>query len=139
MPAGAAKPLQPMDLFDLELATDPQISPDGTQVVYVRRFADVMTDRRLSNLWIVGADGSRHRPLTTGKQNDVSPRWSPDGSQLLFVSDRDGSGQIYRRFMDTGETARLTNLTESPTGLAWSPDGRWISFAMHVPAPPPAP
>jgi Tol biopolymer transport system component len=135
-PPAAAKPLQPMDIFDLELAADPQISPDGTQVVYVRRFVDVMTDKRLSNLWIVGADGSGHRPLTTGKQSDGSPRWSPDGRQLLFVSDRDGSTQIYRRFMDTGETARLTNLTEAPAGLAWSPDGKWISFAMHVPAPP---
>ena len=73
--------------------------------------------------------------LTTGKQNDASPRWSPDGSQLLFVSERDGAAQIYRRFMDTGETARVTNLTESPAGIAWSPDGKWISFAMHVPQP----
>ena len=134
--AGATKPLQPMDIFDLETATDPQISPDGKHVVYVRRFADVMTDKRLANLWIVDADGANHRPLTTGKQNDASPRWSPDGSQLLFVSERDGAAQIYRRFMDTGETARVTNLTESPAGIAWSPDGKWISFAMHVPQPP---
>jgi acylaminoacyl-peptidase len=134
--APSAKPLQPMDLFDLETASDPQISPEGKHVVYVRRFADVMTDRRLANLWIVDTDGSNHRPLTTGKQNDGSPRWSPDGKQLLFVSERDGAAQIYRRFMDTGETARLTNLTKSPTGIAWSPDGKWISFAMHVPQPP---
>ncbi len=61
--ASAAKPLQPMDIFDLETATDPQISPDGKHVVYVRRFADVMTDKRLANLWIVDADGTNHRPL----------------------------------------------------------------------------
>ena len=88
--SAAPTPLQPMDLFDLETVAEPQISPDGKHVVYVRRFADVMTDKRLSNLWIVDADGSNHRPLTTGKQNDGSPRWSPDGKQLLFVSDRDG-------------------------------------------------
>ena len=95
-----------------------------------------MTDKRLPNLWIVDADGTDHRPLTTGNYNDSSPRWSPDGKQLLYLSDRDGTAQIYRRCMDTGETARLTNLTEAPAGIAWSPDGKWISFAMHVPQPP---
>ncbi|HVR28775.1 MAG TPA: S9 family peptidase [Thermoanaerobaculia bacterium] len=135
-PASARGPLQPMDIFELELATDPQISPDGTRVVYVRRFSDVMTDKRCSNLWIVGADGTGHRPLTTGNHTDSSPRWSPDGRELLYLSDREGSTQIHRRFMDTGETARVAHLTESPAGIAWSPDGRWISFAMHVPAPP---
>src|SRR5256885_8992862 len=76
-----SRKLAAMDEFQLQLATDPQISPDGKKVVYVRRFADPMTDRRYSNLWIVNADGSDHRPVTTGDRSDASPRWSPDGTR----------------------------------------------------------
>ncbi|MGH9844425.1 MAG: S9 family peptidase [Blastocatellia bacterium] len=130
------------DIFNLEVASDPQISPDGRRVIYVRQFAEIMADKRCSNLWIVNTDGSDHRPLTTGNFNDTSPRWSPDGKQIIYVSNRDqapgGPSQIYRRWMDTGETAKLTNLTQSAGGIAWSPDGKWISFAMHVPEAPPS-
>lgn len=130
-----AKPLDIQDIFHLQLATDPQIAPDGKRVVYVRQFCDIMTDRRHSNLWMVNADGSDHRALTTGNYNDSSPRWSPDGSSLIYVSNRDGQPQIYRRWMDTGQIAKLTNLTQAPAGLAWSPNGKWLSFTMHVPEP----
>jgi acylaminoacyl-peptidase len=138
MPAEAAgpTPLTAMDEFSLQLATDPQISPDSKRVVYVRQFNDVMSDKRYSNLWVVNADGSNHRVLTTGMHKDTSPRWSPDGTQLIYVSDRDGRPQIYRRWMDSGQTAQVTNLTEAPAGIAWSPDGHWISFTAHVPAKP---
>ncbi len=136
-PSLATSRLTAIDVFELELASDPQISPDGKRIVYVRQFSDVMTDRRYSNLWIINVDGSDHRPLTTGHYNDTSPRWSPDGTQIIYISNRDGSPQIYRRWIDTGQTAKITNLTSPPSGLAWSPDGRWISFAMHVPEAPP--
>jgi acylaminoacyl-peptidase len=127
--------LELLDVFNFQLATDPQISPDGKRVVYVRQFSDIMGDQRHSNLWIINVDGSDHRALTTGNHNDSSPRWSPDGTQVAFISNHDGSPQIYRRWMDSGETARVTNLTNAPSGIAWSPDGKWISFAAHVPAP----
>ncbi|MBI2835906.1 MAG: S9 family peptidase, partial [Acidobacteria bacterium] len=70
--AGAerADRLLPEDIFNLELAADPQISPDGRRIVYVRQFCDVMTDRRLSNLWIVNFDGAGHRALTTGHYSE---------------------------------------------------------------------
>jgi dipeptidyl aminopeptidase/acylaminoacyl peptidase len=128
-----AKPLSVQDVFNLQLATDPQISPDGKRIIYVRRFSDIMTDQRHSNLWMVNADGSEHRPLTTGNFNDGSPRWSHDGRQIIYTSNRDGGPQIYRRWMDSGQTAKLTNLTAAPDGIAWSPDAQWISFTMMVP------
>jgi acylaminoacyl-peptidase len=112
---------------------DPQISPDGKRVIYVRQFNDIMTDQRHSNLWSVNADGTDNRPLTTGNYNDASPRWSPDGTQILYISNRDGSAQIYRRWMDSGQTAKLTSITTAPAGIAWSPDAKWVSFAAHVP------
>src|SRR5262245_11092360 len=65
--------------FQWEEASDPQISPDASRIVYVRRWPDIMTDRRLSNIWTVNFNGGDNRPLTTGEYSDSSPRWSPDG------------------------------------------------------------
>src|SRR5579859_6773848 len=129
----SAHKLTAMDEFQLQIAADPQISPDGKKIVYVRRFADPMTDKRYSNLWIINADGSDHRPLTTGNRSDASPRWSPDGSRIAYLSDADGKQQIYVRWLDTGQTARITNLEESPDAIAWSPDGKMLSFSSLVP------
>ena len=113
----------------------PRISPDGKRVVYVRNFMDIMKDRRRSNLWIINSDGTEHRPLTSGKYNDSSPRWSPDGMRLLYVSTSGGTPQLYCRWMDSGQTAILTDVTATPTNAAWSPDGTAIAFAMEVPEP----
>lgn len=122
------------DVFQLEYASGPQISPDGKQIVYARNFMDIMDDRVKSDLWITDFEGADNRPLTTGNPNDYSPRWSPDGKKLLYLSNNNGSTQVYLRWMDTGQTARLTNLIGSPGSLSWSPDGRWIAFTMFVPA-----
>jgi dipeptidyl aminopeptidase/acylaminoacyl peptidase len=130
---GAEDHFQLIDVFQLEYAADPQISPDGTTIVYARNFMDIMKDRGRSNLWILNADGTNHRPLTSGNQNDSSPRWSPDGNRLAYISSSDDSTQIYCRWMDTGQTAKLTQLTSPPRGLSWSPDGRYLAFSMHVP------
>ncbi|HIF01456.1 MAG: S9 family peptidase [Fuerstiella sp.] len=121
-----------MDVFEMEFASDPQISPDDRRVVYVRNSMDIMKDRKRSALWIVDAAGMDHRKLTDGTTNESSPRWSPDGSKLLYVSKEEGTTQIFLRWMDTGQTARLTQLTSSPTGLRWSPDGQSIAFSMLV-------
>ena len=81
-----SKRLTVMDVFNIEFAADPQISPDGKRIIYMRQFSDIMTDKRYSNLWIVNFDGSEHRPLTTGHYNDSSPRWSPDRTRVIFTS-----------------------------------------------------
>lgn len=124
--------LQLMDVFELEWASDPQISPNGERIVYVRNFFDVMKDRQRSNLWVINADGTNHRPLTTGTANDSSPRWSPDGKRLLYVSALDGGAQIWCRWMDDGHTAKLTRLPKGPGNMQWSPDGQQIAFSMFV-------
>ena len=127
------QPLRNVDIFELEYATDPQISPDGALVAYVRRSNDIMTDRARSNIWIAAADGSDHRPLLSGKANFSSPRWSPAGDRLAYVSAIEGGKpQLFVRWMDTGQTALITNLTESPGSIAWAPDGRSIAFSMFV-------
>ncbi len=129
----SGKVFKAMDVFGIEIAADPQISPDGQRIVFVRSGFDVMMDRATSNLWIVNADGSEQRPITTGSAGQGSPRWSPDGNRLLYLSSEDGGAEIWVRWMDTGQTAKITNLTESPGNLAWSPDGKSIAFTMFVP------
>ncbi len=127
--------LELLDIFNMEYVSDPQISPDGNQVVYVRNFKDVMTDSNLSNLWIVNYDGSRNRPLTTGNQNDHSPVWSHDGEKIVFKSNKeDDKTKLYLMWMDTKEIAPLTNTTMSPGSVSWSNDDKFLAFNMFVPA-----
>ena len=127
----AKTPLEMLDVFQLEFVADPQVSPDGTQVVYVRRFYDIMTDRGRGHLWIYTADG-QHQPLLTGEANYHSPRWSPDGTRLAYVTRENGSEQIFCLWLATGRTTALTRLTSSPSNLAWAPDGRSLAFNMSV-------
>ena len=122
----------PMDVFELEWATDPRVSPDGGNIVYVRQSNDIMKDRQRSNLWQVSIDGKNHRPLSSGLKNSTSPRWSPDNKKLAFISNDTGSQQIHLRWMDSGETAVISHLQHSPSNLSWSPDGKWLAFTMNV-------
>jgi len=124
---------QPLDVFALENARDARISPDGEQIVYVRVSRDILTDHKRSNLWIIDFDGADHRPLLSGTAGYSSPRWSPDGGRLAYLSGVDGKSQIYVRWMDTGQTARITDVTEGPGNIAWSRDGTQLAFTMWVP------
>jgi dipeptidyl aminopeptidase/acylaminoacyl peptidase len=129
----ASKRLKSIDVFQLEYADDVQISPDGSRIVYVRVSHDIMTDRARRNLWLVNADGTNNRPLRSESKSFMSPRWSPDGTRLAYVSAAEGSPQLYVRWMDSGQTALLTNLVHAPGAIAWSPDGKSIAFTQLVP------
>src|SRR5436190_14095971 len=124
--------LHSIDVFELEYTDDVQISPDGSRIVYVRINHDIMTDRARRNLWIVDSSGANHRPLRSEAKNFSSPRWSPDGTRLAYVSAAEGSPQLYVRWVDTGQTALLTNLVQAPNAIAWSADGKSIAFTQLV-------
>ncbi|HEV2915866.1 MAG TPA: S9 family peptidase [Pyrinomonadaceae bacterium] len=122
------------DLFlDWEWVSSPQISPDGGQIVFTRRWTDKINDKYETDIWIMDADGGRKRFLVRGSQ----PRWSPDGRRLAYIAQGQPTGaQIFVRWMDSGEATQLTRLERSPSNLSWSPDGRQIAFNMLVPAKP---
>ncbi|MFL6754924.1 MAG: LpqB family beta-propeller domain-containing protein [Sphingomicrobium sp.] len=121
------------DLFNLEVATDPQISPDGRTVAYVRKSNDIMTDRARSTIWMVDVTTGQQHPLVAGPGSYFSPRWSKDGTRLAYVAAEGGNPQLYVRWMSSGESARITGLPDSPDSIAWSPDGRRIAYSMFVP------
>ncbi len=121
-----------LDLFlDWEYVAAPQISPDGSQIIYSRRWTDKVNDRYESEVWIMNADGSKNRFLMKGS----SPQWSPDGNRVAFVTEGTPHGaQIFVRWMDTGEASQITRVDRSPFNITWSPDGKRIAFNMLVPA-----
>lgn len=122
-----------LDIFDMEFVSDPQISPDGEQILYVRNFKDIMTDANLANLWLVNADGSGNRPLTTGNHNDNTPVWSPDGQKVVYRSNKSGKSQLHLRWLNGDVDQQLTNTQRGAGRPYWSPDGLWLAFTMSVP------
>ena len=119
------------DHLEWEDVGDPQLSPDGRQVAFTRRSVDKVNDKWDTAIWVMNADGSRQRSVIAG----TSPRWSPDGSKLLFIATGQPTGmQLWVRFMDgDAGTTQLTRLTEAPTEPEWSPNGSQIAFRMNVP------
>ena len=129
--------LEPKDLFQMHWASDPQIRKDGTQIVYVRNHNDIMTDDVTQSLWLADTATGAQTPLTRGWGHYGSPRWSPDGSKIAYVAtEAGGKTQIAVHWMH-GETATLTHLTEAPSDLSWSPDGKLIAFILLTPTPGP--
>jgi dipeptidyl aminopeptidase/acylaminoacyl peptidase len=124
---------QAEDVFDLEYASDIQVSPRGFSIVYVRKTNDIMTDKTRSNIWWIDTDGTNHRPVLSGRQNFSSPRWSPDGSRLAYLSSVEGDTQLYVRYIESGDSALITNVQNAPSSISWSPDGRQIALIMRVP------
>src|SRR6266487_2421551 len=116
--------------LDWEQVADPQVSPDGSQILYTRRWVNQVEDRWDSGLWIMNADGSRNRFLVKGS----SARWSPDGTRIAYSADGEPKGtQVFVRWMDAeGATSQVTHVSETPGNLTWAPDGRSLAFTMLV-------
>ena len=134
IPAFAARPMSLDDLLTAVRVADPQVSPDGRQVAFVRTTTDLAAGKRNADVWIVPSDGSAPpRQLTRSEKNDETPRFSPDGETLAFVSDRGGTPQVYLLDLAGGEPRKLTDLAigvQAP--LVFSPDGKKLAFVSDV-------
>lgn len=122
------------DVFELEWADEPQISPDGRQALYVRRFNDVMTDRTRSHVWLVNLNGGAHEPLLADSGSYSSPRWSPDGTRIAYMKRNSVRTSLYVHYLSSGREALLGSFEEGPSDLTWSPDGDMLAFSMAVKA-----
>jgi len=120
-----------MDVFDLEWAAGPRVSPDGRTIAYTRNGYDVMADRPVSRIWLIESSGKRHRPLT--ERAGYGAVWSPDGDRIAFLSRTDAGVEIFMHWLADNRTAHITRLPENPSQLQFSPDGRWLAFNMFTP------
>ena len=134
-PAASQPGKDRLTIFDYknwETVGNPQLSPDGTQIIYTRSFIDDVNDRRQSAVWIMNVDGSRKRLLL---EEGSAPQWSPDGTRIAFLAPGQPSGnQIWVRYMDAeGAKSQITRVAQAPSGISWSPDSKHISFQSLVP------
>lgn len=126
------------DYFSFEFLNDPQISPDGQWVAYTVATIDQKANRRVSRIWIASVDGTHPSvPFTSDNTSSTSPRWSPDGRFLAFLSARDGGrAQIWTLSRNGGEARRVSNLENGASSFEWSPDGtRFVCLTRTGPAP----
>ncbi|MGE3275979.1 MAG: prolyl oligopeptidase family serine peptidase [Vicinamibacterales bacterium] len=136
--AQARTPFSFVDALDLPGVQDPQLSPDGRQILVVIERADWKANRRVGHIYRIGVDGQPLVQLTYGERGESSPRWSPDGRTIAFLARRDGDdhNQIYLLDTDGGEARRLTNHPTSPGSLTWRADGTGLWFlAENEPSP----
>jgi len=122
--------LKPEDLYKFRNTGDPQVSPDGSKVLFVVSQADKKSDKNLSNIWVVDTSGGKPRRLTASGK-DRSPRWSPDGKRMAFISNRSGKPQIWIMEMGGGEPWLLSTDQAVRSAPVWSPDGKYIVFTAR--------
>ncbi|HFE45099.1 MAG TPA: S9 family peptidase, partial [Nannocystis exedens] len=122
----------PADLIALDRLSDPQVSADGTRVVYVLRTTDVANDRGRTDLWITSLEGSAPLQLAPHDAADFSPRWAAKGREVFFISRRSGSSQIWSVGLDGGPPTQRSDLPIDVTGFLVSPDGQHLAFTADV-------
>ena len=121
------------DLYRFRLLSDPQVSPDGKYVAYVLTRLRKKQDDYASNIWMVPVKGNRDpRKFTGSDKRDFNPRWSPDGSELAFLSTRAGKPQVWVIPVNGGEARQLTRMKRGVGEFEWSADGKWIAFTSAV-------
>ncbi len=132
------RPLTLDDLGGLREVSEPRISPDGAWVVYTVGLSDFKEDKQSSNLWMTRWDGSQTVRLTTTKESEHHPGWSPEGQYLSFLSGREVEGGVDQLWLMNrlgGEAERITDFKGAVTDYAWSPDSRRLVLVVEDPDP----
>jgi dipeptidyl aminopeptidase/acylaminoacyl peptidase len=130
--AEATHPFTARDLWVMDRISDPQPDPQGNRIAFSVRVTDFATNGASYDLWLVNADGSGLRRLTSDPKRDTDPRWAPDGKSLYFLSTRSGSSQIWRLPLDGGEPSQVSDLPLDVSALKVSPDGSRLAFSLEV-------
>lgn len=120
------------DLYKIKSVSDPQISPDGQKIAFVKTSYNLEKSSSNSDIYIMNIEGSDLRQVTFGEARDYHPRWSPDGKWLLFVSTRNKGPQIWLMPTTMGEPKQLTSISTGVSNPIWSPDGQFIIFASEI-------
>src|SRR6266850_3377586 len=120
------------DLYRVKNISDLHVSPDGKTVIFVVTTSDLPRAKRNGHIWGMDLDGKNLRQLTSGDKSESSPSFSPDGKQILFISSKDGSANLYLMPVNGGESHKLTNISTGVSDPLWSPDGKWIAFSSDV-------
>ena len=132
--AAEKRPITPQDLWAIKRVGSPALSPDGKQVVFTVQEWSVEKNKSTTNLWLVDVAGGEPRRLTTANASDGSPRWSPDGTRIAFISKRgdDENNSLYILRRDGGEAEKIIELPYSVSAPKWLPDGKGIVMATRV-------
>jgi dipeptidyl aminopeptidase/acylaminoacyl peptidase len=129
-------PYEAGDIFKLSQVENPVLSPDGKRVIFMRRYADIATDRRLGELWLMDVASGDRRLLIGGQAGAGGVQWSPDGTRIAYVAPVAGKPQIHVMSIAEGIGRPLTAMKTAPSTMAWSPDGKSIAFVAQVDAKP---
>ena len=132
--AQSKRPIAIDDIYRTQQVGNPQCSPDGKWIAYTVTVVDREADKRRTSLWMVNWEGTRTVQLTSGMDGDSSPRWSPDGKYLSFLSTRPASARKQIWLLDRlgGDARQLTNVKDDIGGYAWSPDSSKIVLEMSA-------
>ncbi|MGB5293395.1 MAG: S9 family peptidase, partial [Thermoanaerobaculia bacterium] len=120
------------DLVRMDRLSDPQPSPDGESIAFVRRQTDMEADKGRTDIWVIDSTGENLRQVTDREASDSGPRWSADGGSLYFISSRSGSSQVWRVGADGENLNQITDLPLDISGFVLSPDGTNLVLAMDV-------
>ena len=130
--AQTKRPMAFDDMMAMKRVADAQISPDGSRIAYVVNIINKEANRGKRSIWLVATNGGTAREFITSDKNDDTPRWSPDGSRIAFLSTRAGAPQIFVANADGSNPQKITDVPEGVSEFVWSPDGKSFAFVTEV-------